>query len=164
MLWADCRERWAVWFSMRAGYIIGSSQSSSEEIATDCRGNVSMSLLPQSRGNVTESGVLCFTVQGSSPGPSLLSGTNLTCVRGKATGPKPSALNVSKRFQNCLLTWIDIHKSSLAGSRTDKSALISIKKQETALTLRCGAAYRADTHHGSYSYNNNNKHHKHMRY
>ena len=28
---------------------------------------------------------------------SLLSGTNLTC--GKATGPKPSALNVSKQFQ-----------------------------------------------------------------
>ena len=37
----------------------------------------------QSRGNVTESGTLCPTVLGSNLAPSMLSGTNLTCVEAK---------------------------------------------------------------------------------
>ena len=55
---------------------------------------------------------------------------------------------------------------SLAGERTDKTAKIRVKKQATALAIRCGAHGRANAHHvhRGYSYNNN-KHHKHyMRY
>ena len=41
---------------------------------------------------------------------------------------------------------INLKKLSLAGERTDENATISLNKQETALTIRCGAIGRANTH------------------